>query len=131
MKILGKTNKELYEIKNKELETKESKVKSVIEKLEVKKNDTEETRWIIDSFKKFLSQHQVLEEFDKDVFRIVIDHIVIGGFDENGNAYPYIIDLFYKNWLGKRKNKDPLVIRDYALQNAYSNACGNGVCFIT
>lgn len=44
MKILGKINKELYEIKNKELETKESKVKSVIEKLEVKKNDTEETR---------------------------------------------------------------------------------------
>lgn len=104
-------------------ETKESKVKSIIEKLEVKKNDSEESRLRIDSFKKFLSQDKILEEFNKDFFRMVIDHVVIGDFDKKGNADPYIIDFVYKNGLVKRQKSSPLVIRNYAQQNADTTAC--------
>ena len=37
----------------------------------------------IADFKKALSQNEVLEEFDRDIFESIIEKVIVGGYDEN------------------------------------------------
>lgn len=39
-------------------------------------------------FKKALEQNQVLEEFDRTVFESIVEKVIVGEIDENGNKNP-------------------------------------------
>lgn len=43
-----------------------------------------------------LETNNILNEFDQEVFDALVDHIVVGGYDENGNMNPYIIRFILK-----------------------------------
>ena len=43
-----------------------------------------------------LKKNGVLEEFDRAVFESVIEKVIIGGYDKDGNAVPYKITFIYK-----------------------------------
>lgn len=47
-------------------------------------------------FKKALDENKVLTEFDRAVFESVVDHVLIGGYDEDGNKDPEMISFVYK-----------------------------------
>ena len=51
----------------------------------------------IDSFKKQLEEGEVIEEFNREVFEAVIDHVVVGGYDENGNPVTDLLTFVYKS----------------------------------
>jgi DNA invertase Pin-like site-specific DNA recombinase len=46
--------------------------------------------------KNIIETNNVLNEFDQEVFDALIDHIVVGGYDENGNIDPFIIRFVLK-----------------------------------
>ena len=50
----------------------------------------------IADFKKALSQNEVLEEFDRGIFESIIEKVIVGGYDENGEKDPYKITFIYK-----------------------------------
>ena len=60
-------------------------------------------------FKKALSQNQVLEEFDRGIFESIIEKVIVGGYDENGEKDPYKIIFIYKtgfrNEIGNAKER--------------------------
>ena len=37
-------------------------------------------------FRKALSKNQILEEFDRGIFESIIEKVIVGGYDEIGNA---------------------------------------------
>ena len=50
----------------------------------------------LNEFRKSLKNNGVLEEFDRAVFESVIEKVIIGGYDKDGNAVPYKITFIYK-----------------------------------
>lgn len=50
----------------------------------------------LNEFRKILQKNEVLEEFDRSVFESVIEKVIIGGYDKDGNAVPYKITFIYK-----------------------------------
>ena len=60
-------------------------------------------------FKKALSQNEVLEEFDRGIFESIIEKVIVGGYDENGEKDPYKITFIYKtgfkNEIGNAKER--------------------------
>lgn len=50
----------------------------------------------LNEFRKSLQKNGILEEFDRAVFESVIEKVIIGGYDKDGNAVPYKITFIYK-----------------------------------
>ena len=51
----------------------------------------------------------MLEEFDRGIFESIIEKVIVGGYDEDGNKDPYKITFIYKtgfkNEIGKAKER--------------------------
>ena len=63
----------------------------------------------MEDFKKALSQNEVLQEFDRGIFESIIEKVIVGGYDEDGNKDPYKITFIYKtgfrNEVGNAKQR--------------------------
>ncbi|APR00657.1 putative conjugative transposon recombinase domain protein [Clostridium botulinum] len=57
-------------------------------------------------FKKTLEQNEVLDEFDRYVFESVVEKVIIGGIDEDGNKDPAQITFVYKTGFKSNINGD-------------------------
>ena len=57
----------------------------------------------IEGIKELLKKNQIITEFDREVFNILVDKVIIGGIDDNGNRDPYIINFILKS---DKKNTD-------------------------
>ena len=53
----------------------------------------------INNFRNTLKNNQILEEFDRHVFESIIEKVIIGGIDKDGNKDPYMITFIYKTGL--------------------------------
>ena len=75
------------------------------------KNDTQNElhRKLIDCRKKFEANDK-LESFDRFIFESIIERVIIGGFDSEGNIDPYMITFVLKT--GNNVNISPLIGRD-------------------
>ena len=56
--------------------------------------------------KNILETSDILSEFDQEVFDALIDHIIVGGYDEKGNRDPYIIRFVLKREFNLRHRKE-------------------------
>ena len=50
----------------------------------------------IKDFKSLLEKNQVLEKFDRTIFESIVEKIIVGGADDNGEMNPYKITFVYK-----------------------------------
>lgn len=46
-----------------------------------------------------MKNNQILDEFDRYVFESIIEKVIIGGVDKDGNKDPYMITFVYKTGL--------------------------------
>lgn len=87
----------------------------------------------LNEFRKILQKNEVLEEFDRSVFESVIEKVIIGGYDKDGNAVPYKITFIYKTGFkdefdnaqkrfGKRKTAKDAVEK---LSSSANKMCSN------
>ena len=58
----------------------------------------------LEGFKKLLESNQYLEEFDRTVFESIVDKIIVGGTNEDGEIDPAMITIIYKT--GKKDSQD-------------------------
>lgn len=47
-------------------------------------------------FRKVLSENEILTEFDRYVFESIVEKIVVGGLDDDGNKDPHLLTFIYK-----------------------------------
>lgn len=50
----------------------------------------------ISEFRKTLKENEVLDTFDRYVFESIVEKVIVGGYDEDGNKDPAMITFIYK-----------------------------------
>lgn len=50
----------------------------------------------ISEFRKTLNENEVLDTFDRYVFESIVEKVIVGGYDEDGNKDPAMITFIYK-----------------------------------
>ena len=51
----------------------------------------------MEEIKNLLKSHDIITEFDREVFDILVDKVIIGEMDEEGNKNPYVISFILKS----------------------------------
>lgn len=105
----GVVSQDIYEETDVGYERKLSDIRANIEMLEQQMEDEVSLKRRVEDFKKALSQNEVLQEFDRGIFESIIEKVIVGGYDEDGNKDPYKITFIYKtgfkNEIGKAKER--------------------------
>lgn len=72
--------------------------------LEVTLTDEKALKKRLEGFKKLLESNKYLEEFDRTVFESIVDKIIIGGTNDDGDIDPAMITIIYKT--GKKDSQN-------------------------
>ena len=76
----------------------------------------------IAEFRKTLEENEVLDTFDRYVFESIVEKVIVGGYDEDGNKDPSMLTFIYKtgfkNSLDGTNFKPPRKNSKTAKQNA-------------
>ena len=104
------------------------------------------------AFRQTLEQNEVLDTFDRHIFESIVEKVIVGGYDSNGNKDPYMIVFVYKtgfknsvdgkNFKPLRKNSkenhSPAVLCSHASNEAESmcsdssdDTCGGNSLVVT
>lgn len=51
----------------------------------------------LNKFKTLFKDNEIMPEFDKDVFEIMIEKVIIGEKEENGNTNPRVVTFILKS----------------------------------
>ena len=54
--------------------------------------------------RKLLTDAPILKEFDRNVFESIVEKVIVGGYDDDGNADPYMITFVYRTGFEDKKN---------------------------
>ncbi len=92
----GIVAQDIYEETEVGYERKLSEIKAKIKMMENQLDDEDSLQRRIKDFKKALSQNEVLTEFDRGIFESIIEKVIVGGYDDDGNKDPYKITFIYK-----------------------------------
>lgn len=92
----GIVTQDLYEETDVGYERKLSEMKATLDHLEQQMDDEVSLKKRIAEFKKALSQNEVLEVFDRGIFESIVEKVIVGGYDDDGNKDPYKITFIYK-----------------------------------
>lgn len=107
--LSGIVEQDIYEETDVSLKTDLSNAKARLEYFQQQADEESSLQRRIADFKKALSQNEVLEEFDRGIFESIIEKVIVGGYDENGEKDPYKITFIYKtgftNGIGNAKKR--------------------------
>ena len=106
LKLDNLITEEAFKEKNYEIERKIKNIQKVKEDKESNIEKEDSLKGKIEGIKELLKKNQIITEFDREVFNILVDKVIIGGIDENGNKNPYIINFVLKN--NKINNDDEI-----------------------
>ncbi|WP_301869654.1 recombinase family protein [uncultured Bacteroides sp.] len=91
-----------YEAKMEELSEKSKKLLVERQDYVAKQDDEKNLKRRTKEFKALLEKNQVLEEFDRGVFESIIEKVIVGEIDENGNKDPYKLTFVYKTGISNK-----------------------------
>lgn len=90
---------DIYEETDADLEKELSAVKRQLDVLKRRKEEEQSVQKRIEDLKETLSKSQVFEKFDREVFESVVEKVIIGGYNKEGDKDPYKITFIYKTGL--------------------------------
>ena len=94
--LSGVVAQDIYEETDVSLQRKLSDAKANLKMLEQQIDEEGSLKRRVSDFKRALSKNEVLEEFDRGIFESIIEKVIVGGYDEDGNKDPYKITFIYK-----------------------------------
>lgn len=97
-------DKTLFENSMNELSEEEKNLKDKIEGFNLKLEHEVELKKRIDRLKAALNSNIKLDKFDRHIFESLIEKVIIGKTDENGEVDPYYITFIYKTGLDNTVN---------------------------
>ena len=92
-------DKETYENKYADLVSKQEQLIEERKKLQETSDNEKDIKKRLKEFKKTLEQNEVLDKFDRYVFESIVEKVIVGGLDENGNVDPAQLTFVYKTGL--------------------------------
>jgi site-specific DNA recombinase len=96
MRLEEVIDKSTYEKKYGEIELVLEGLLGEKEQLEKSSNEDIDLEKRIEHFRKVLEKNEVLTEFDRYVFESIVEKVIIGEVDEDGNTNPYKLTFIYK-----------------------------------
>ena len=96
MKLDDYENKEAYTSKEKEINEKLVLIKKELSDYEMLENENKNLSKQIQSIEKLFEEPSTLKEFDEHAFNSMVEKIIIGGYDEDGNKNPKMIRFILK-----------------------------------
>lgn len=109
MRLDEEIDKNTYDAKSAELATKAAQLEAERQSLQETEKTEKDVKRRITVFRKTLEQHNVLETFDRYVFESIIEKVIVGGYDENGEKDPAMLTFIYKT--GLKNSMDSLSFR--------------------
>ena len=92
----GIISQDVYSSTDHEYDEKIKKITVAIQELEDKSSGEDVLRKRIAEFRKVLDTNVLIEEFDRDIFESLVEKVIVGGYDEQGNKEPYKLTFIYK-----------------------------------
>ena len=92
-------DKENYEEKYTELKKELQELKTEKRELGIVEDEEKTIKERIVSFRKLFQSKEPLVEFDKEVFKTVVEEVIIGGYKEDGSIDPYMLTFIFKTGL--------------------------------
>lgn len=102
LKLDNTITEEAFKEKNNEIERKIRNIQKQIENKASTVNKEDNLKSKMEEIKNLLKTHDIITEFDREVFEILVDKVIIGEIDEEGNKNPYVVSFILKS----RKNSD-------------------------
>lgn len=106
MHLEGKIDFETFEKKRNSLQQQIEEKKTEIGALEDIGNTKLDLESRVAFMREKLVQNDTIKEFDRQVFESIVDYVVVGGYNEEGNADPSMITFVYRTGFKDRKNGD-------------------------
>lgn len=104
MRLEDTIDKDSYEAKYSSFTEKQEQLLKDREKLQETAANEKDIKRRLRDFKKTLEQNEVLSEFDRYVFESIVEKVIVGGYDEDGNKDPAQLTFVYKT--GLKNNVD-------------------------
>lgn len=104
MRLEDTIDKVSYEAKYLSFTEKQEQLIKDREKLQETAANEKDIKRRLRDFKKTLEQNEVLSEFDRYVFESIVEKVIVGGYDEDGNKDPAQLTFVYKT--GLKNNVD-------------------------
>lgn len=89
-------DKETYEQKYFDLSSQIDQLQKQREDLQQSAETESTMKRRISEFRKTLEQNEVLDTFDRYVFESIVEKVIVGGYDEDGNKDPSMLTFIYK-----------------------------------
>ena len=102
MRLEEQIDKATYTDKMEELEQKQKKLLDDRTDFQFQVDNEKTLKRRTMEFKKALEANQVLEEFDRTVFESIVEKVIVGEVDEDGNKNPYKLTFVYKTGISNK-----------------------------
>lgn len=96
MRLEDSIDKDTYETKYTALMEKLEQLASDRQKLQETAVNEKDIKRRLKEFKTTLEQNEVLDVFDRHVFESIVEKVIVGGYDEDGNKDPAQLTFVYK-----------------------------------
>lgn len=97
MKIDGTIEEDVYKVKYTEFENKIRELNKKLESLAMINQEKDEIKRRVIEFKRLLERKESVTEFDENIFKCLIDRVIVGEIDEEGNTNPYVLNFVFKS----------------------------------
>lgn len=96
MRLDNTLDKDSFDIKFNELNEQLDELSDRLTACKNTENREKNIKKRLDDFRKVLEKNEVLVEFDRQVFESIIDKVIVGGYDDDGNKDPSMLTFVYK-----------------------------------
>ena len=97
LNLNGTINLETLQEKKAKLQNKINSIEKEQEHLQLELEDGISLNQGLNKFKTLFKDNEIMPEFDKDVFELMIEKVIIGEKEENGNVNPRLITFILKS----------------------------------
>lgn len=96
LRIDDEIDSEMYNVKLSELKEEEQKLFDQRSDCEKQINSEKEIKDRLKTFKNVLENNEIMDKFDRYVFESIVEKVIVGEIDNEGNKDPYKLTFVYK-----------------------------------
>ena len=123
LNLNGTITLEILKDKKAKLQNKINKIEKEQKHLQIEVEDSNSLNQGLNKFKSLFKDDEIMSEFDKDVFELMIEKVIIGEKEANGNINPRVITFILKSGneikCQEGKNKGDLQQSTYEVSKNY------------
>ncbi|HGD2601927.1 TPA: recombinase zinc beta ribbon domain-containing protein, partial [Streptococcus pneumoniae] len=126
MNLDGKISDSVYEDKFNQIQIEKEKLLEEKVNLEVTLKSEVDIKSRLENFKEILTSQKTLTEFDKDIFDSIVEKIIVGGINSDGEIDPAMLTIIFKT--GDSSTKDA---KSYKSKRKNAKIENDKLCFNT